>query len=163
MIVMTLAHYLAFLSLLLTLPLAPLVENPPLLALKPYISSCKDWCWLPCVPTSSPWYQPGIATTKRRYCSLVSAQCGCVLRALVCAACHGCFCILLPTAWLHSAAWCSRQHTAENSAGTYLSCQCLPMHFWMVLAGSVCYLFVQWPTEEQWCCCLHGWSRGPAC
>lgn len=39
---MTLAHYLAFLSLLLTLPLAPLVENPPLLALKPYISSCKD-------------------------------------------------------------------------------------------------------------------------
>lgn len=24
-----------------------------------------------------------------------------------------------------------------------LSCQCLPMHFWMVLAGSVCYLFVQ--------------------
>lgn len=163
MIITTLAHYCAFLPLLLALPLAPLFENPPLLALQLHSSSCKDWRWPPCVLTSSPWYQPGIATNKRWYCSLLSVQCACVLWVLVCAACDVCFYILLPTAWLHSAAWYSRQHTAENNAGTYLSCQCLPMHFWMVLAGSVCYLFVQWPTGEQCCCCLHEWSRDPAC
>lgn len=87
----------------------------------------------------------------------------CVLGILVCAACSVCFSLLLPSAWLHWTVWCSKQHNTENNTGTYLSCQCLLMHFWMVLGGSVCYLFVQWPKEEQCCCCLHESSRDPAC
>lgn len=126
----------------------------------------KDWVWLPCTLKSHPWYQPGIVTIKGWYCFyLLSAK---RLNSMsvsweLCAACSVCFSLLLPRAGLHWTVWYSRQHNTENNTGTYLSCQCLLMHFWMVLAGSVCYLFVQWLKEEQCCCCLHESSRDPAC
>lgn len=87
----------------------------------------------------------------------------CVLGILVCAACSVCSSLFLPRAWLHWTVWYSRQHNTENNTGTYLSCQCLLMHFWMVWGGSVCYLSLQWPRGERCCCCLHGSSTGPAC
>jgi len=66
------AHYCAFLSPLFALPLVPLIESPPQLAAQSLTFQFKlqELCWLPSMLKSSPWYLPGIVTSKWRYCFL---------------------------------------------------------------------------------------------
>lgn len=163
MTIMTLAHCCAYLIFALPLPLSLKSHH----SFQPWAQSLTFQLKLQglvlaaLVPARNSNHQ------KMILLSLLSAKrlnkCVCVLQILVCAACNACFYIFLPAAWLHSTVRYSRQHDTENNAGAYLSCRCLPMCFGMFLAGSVCYLFVQWLKEGQCCCCLHELSTGPAC